>query len=118
MEPMEENSIKKFYDGAEIFITGGSGFVGKALVEKLLRTCSGIKTIYLLMRLKKDASGQQRIQQLTNNLVNKLKLLCNCLNLNFASALQRFAGNSTECYRKASRDRGRRKQDATRDFKA
>lgn len=64
-------SIKKFYDGAEIFITGGSGFIGKALIEKLLRSCSGIKQIYLLVRPKKGATLGERLDKLTDNLVSK-----------------------------------------------
>lgn len=72
MEVSEGNSIKKLYDGAEIFITGGSGFVGKALIEKLLRSCPGIKRIYLLMRLKKGTNAQQRLQKLTENSVSKI----------------------------------------------
>lgn len=72
MAVSEENSIKQFYNGAEIFITGGSGFVGKALIEKLLRSCPGIKRIYLLMRLKKGMSVQQRLHKLTDNAVSKI----------------------------------------------
>lgn len=67
MEPTE--SIRKFYDGADVFITGGSGFVGKVLIEKLLRSCPNIKTIYLLMRPKRGLSALDRIHELSNNLV-------------------------------------------------
>lgn len=31
------SEIAKFYAGCNILITGGSGFVGKLLIEKLLR---------------------------------------------------------------------------------
>lgn len=71
MEPTEEKSIQKFYDGAEIFITGGSGFVGKVLIEKLLRSCSGIKAIYLLMRPVKGMTDSERISKFSNNMVRK-----------------------------------------------
>jgi FlaA1/EpsC-like NDP-sugar epimerase len=33
-----------------IFITGATGFVGKVLVEKLLRSCPDIAKIYILVR--------------------------------------------------------------------
>jgi alcohol-forming fatty acyl-CoA reductase len=69
MEQSEDGSIQRFYDGAEVFITGGTGYIGKVLIEKLLRTCQGIKTIYVLMRLKK-ATGEQRIQKMTDSLVS------------------------------------------------
>lgn len=32
-----ESEVTKFYDGLNILVTGGSGFLGKLLVEKLLR---------------------------------------------------------------------------------
>ncbi|CAD6207886.1 GSCOCG00003144001-RA-CDS [Cotesia congregata] len=62
----EYTSVKDFYMGRSIFITGGTGFMGKVLVEKLLRSCSGIKNIYLLMRPKKGQSVQERLQELLN----------------------------------------------------
>lgn len=72
MSLTEVDSIRKFYDGAEIFITGGSGFIGKVLVEKLLRSCPRIKTIYLLMRPKKGMTTEERIQKMTSSIVRFL----------------------------------------------
>lgn len=65
------NSIKKFYDGAEVFITGGSGFVGRVLIEKLLRSCEGISKIYLLMRAKKGVEARDRIHKMTDCMVSR-----------------------------------------------
>ena len=62
----EYTSVKDFYRGRSIFITGGTGFMGKVLVEKLLRSCPGIKNIYLLMRSKKGQNVQQRLEELLN----------------------------------------------------
>lgn len=64
-------SIRKFYEGTELFITGGSGFIGKALIEKLLRSCPRIETIYVLMREKKDKTFAQRIQEITDSSVEE-----------------------------------------------
>lgn len=60
----EYTSVKDFYRDRSIFITGGTGFMGKVLVEKLLRSCPGIKNIYLLMRPKNGQDVQQRLQEL------------------------------------------------------
>ena len=62
----EYTSVRDFYKDRSIFITGGTGFMGKVLVEKLLRSCPDIKNIYLLMRLKKGQDVQQRLQELLN----------------------------------------------------
>ncbi|KAL0858720.1 hypothetical protein ABMA27_011197 [Loxostege sticticalis] len=62
-------SISDFFDGAVILVTGGTGFVGKALLEKLLRSCPGIDTIYVLMRPKRGLSVEQRYKELLKNQV-------------------------------------------------
>lgn len=69
----EELSIKKFYENREIFVTGGSGFVGKTLIEKLLRSCDGLKKIYLLMRPKEGQSASDRIKNFADDHV-KLRI--------------------------------------------
>ncbi|XP_013176198.1 PREDICTED: fatty acyl-CoA reductase 1-like [Papilio xuthus] len=62
-------AISDYYDGAVILVTGGTGFVGKALLEKLLRSCAGIETIYVLMRPKRGLSVEQRYKELLKNQV-------------------------------------------------
>lgn len=59
-------TITEFYADQEIFITGGSGFMGKVLIEKLLRSCPGIKTIYVLLRPKKGKTIEERLTAITN----------------------------------------------------
>ncbi|CAH0714676.1 unnamed protein product, partial [Brenthis ino] len=59
-----DRSIEDFYDGQSIFITGGTGFLGKVLVEKLLYSFSGISKIYLLMRQKRDADIHKSLQDM------------------------------------------------------
>lgn len=54
--------IPEFYAGQEIFITGGSGFLGKVLIEKLLRSCPDIKTIYVLLRPRRGKSINERLK--------------------------------------------------------
>lgn len=57
-------------EGKTIFITGGSGFLGKVLIEKILRKSPNIKKIYLLMRTKKGKDSKQRIVELFNSCVS------------------------------------------------
>lgn len=63
-EPCKLTPVQQFYEGESIFITGGTGFVGKLLVEKLLRGCPGINFVYLLVRPKKGKDAHQRIEEL------------------------------------------------------
>jgi len=59
-------TIPEFYAGREIFVTGFSGFMGKVLIEKLLRSCPEIKVIYVLLRPKKGQSIEERLQTITD----------------------------------------------------
>ncbi|KAF5284604.1 hypothetical protein FQA39_LY16962 [Lamprigera yunnana] len=63
----EAFSISKFYRDASVFITGGTGFIGKALLEKLLRSCNNIENVFLLVRPKRGLSVEQRIKELLKN---------------------------------------------------
>lgn len=56
-----------FYNEAHVFITGGTGFVGKALIEKLLRSCNGVEAIYVLIRPKRGLDVEQRLKELFKN---------------------------------------------------
>ncbi|XP_055608036.1 fatty acyl-CoA reductase 1-like [Uranotaenia lowii] len=55
--------IRPFYDGKNIFVTGGTGFLGKVLIEKLLRSCDGVKKIYVLLRPKRGLTSEQRYRE-------------------------------------------------------
>ncbi|EDW60377.1 fatty acyl-CoA reductase wat [Drosophila virilis] len=55
-----ESEIKKFYEDKTIFVTGGSGFLGRVIIEKLLRATE-VKRIYVLIRPKRGKDTQERI---------------------------------------------------------
>lgn len=59
------STVSEFYRNKNVFITGGTGFVGVAIIDKILRACPDVGTIYLLMRPKKGVSIDKRLQELT-----------------------------------------------------
>ena len=70
---MEEAYVADFYRNRSVFLTGGTGFMGKVLIEKLLRSCPDMDTIYLLVRPKSGCQASQRIQELVDCKVSGLK---------------------------------------------
>ncbi|XP_035658073.1 fatty acyl-CoA reductase 1-like [Branchiostoma floridae] len=59
------SAIADFYKDKNVFVTGATGFLGKVLVEKLLRSCPEVKGIYLLIRPR----GPQTVQERLNKMV-------------------------------------------------
>jgi fatty acyl-CoA reductase len=44
--------LKSFYEGKTILLTGSTGFLGKVVLEKIMRSLPGVKTIYLAISPK------------------------------------------------------------------
>ncbi|KFB43858.1 AGAP005985-PA-like protein [Anopheles sinensis] len=54
--------VRDFYAGQTVFLTGGSGFLGKLFIEKLIKC--GVREILLLLRSKKGVNPNERLQAL------------------------------------------------------
>ncbi|CAK1546452.1 unnamed protein product [Leptosia nina] len=63
-ETRQLSEIQKFYDRKNVLITGATGFLGKILVEKLLRSCPGVENLYLLVRQKRGKDIYTRIEEI------------------------------------------------------
>ncbi|XP_017039645.1 fatty acyl-CoA reductase wat [Drosophila ficusphila] len=55
-----DNGIQGFFKNKTVFLTGGTGFLGKVITEKLLRTTE-VNRIYSLVRPKRGVPIQERI---------------------------------------------------------
>ncbi|XP_039308147.1 fatty acyl-CoA reductase 1-like [Solenopsis invicta] len=64
-----QSEIPQFFARSNILITGGSGFLGILLIEKLLRCCPDIGKMYLFMRTKKDKSPERRLKDQFDDIV-------------------------------------------------
>jgi alcohol-forming fatty acyl-CoA reductase len=60
----ETSEVVQYFKDKSIFITGATGFLGKVLIEKLLRSCTSIKAIYVLIRGKKGKEPRERLNDL------------------------------------------------------
>ncbi|MBI4446003.1 MAG: AMP-binding protein [Acidobacteria bacterium] len=61
-------SIARFFDNKGIFITGATGFLGQAIVEKILSVAPDVRRICLLIRPKRQFGGgvltpQERLER-------------------------------------------------------
>ena len=54
--------IQEFYSGKTIFLTGTTGFVGKVVLEKIIRSLSSFKKLFVMVRAKKNMTPQQRFE--------------------------------------------------------
>ncbi|XP_059061576.1 fatty acyl-CoA reductase wat-like [Achroia grisella] len=62
-----KTAIQKFYKDQCVFVTGGTGFLGKVLLEKLLRSCGDVDTVYVLIRSKKGKDPTVRLHEMLDD---------------------------------------------------
>lgn len=68
-----ESNIKNWIKNKNILVTGATGFVGKVLIEKLLRDCSDLERIFVVVRGKKGIDFNKRFEEFKKNIVRCLK---------------------------------------------
>lgn len=69
----EVSDIVNFYADSTIFLTGGTGYLGKMILEKLLRECYDLKMIYVLVRPKKGKDVQTRFEEIFDGPVSMIQ---------------------------------------------
>lgn len=63
-------SIAQFLSGKNIFITGGTGFLGTLIIERLLSATPELGKIYVLIRAKNGYSAESRIERMMSKTVS------------------------------------------------
>jgi len=61
--------LQKFYEGRVVLLTGGTGFLGKVLLLKLLHSCPDIGAIIVFLRKKNGQSCQERLNNILSSSV-------------------------------------------------
>ncbi|XP_005099500.2 fatty acyl-CoA reductase 1 [Aplysia californica] len=61
-----ELTVPLYYAGKSVLLTGGTGFVGKVFIEKLLRSCPELDSLYCLIRPKNKQSIEARLNEITS----------------------------------------------------
>lgn len=76
-EPFENDDgvseVGEWFKNRSIFITGATGFLGKVLVERILRVAP-VEKMYLLLRPKKGRDIRERLEDFLNSQVSDFSI--------------------------------------------
>ena len=56
-------TLLQFYHQKHVLLTGTTGFIGKVLLFRFLKSVASVDKIYLLVRTKKGSSVEERINR-------------------------------------------------------
>uniref|UniRef100_A0A182MGT0 Fatty acyl-CoA reductase n=1 Tax=Anopheles culicifacies TaxID=139723 RepID=A0A182MGT0_9DIPT len=68
VEQSPPDRVLDFYRNTTILVTGGSGFLGKVLLEKILR-CMNVRKVFLAIRTKDGRTPSERLQDLLKDAI-------------------------------------------------
>ncbi|KAB0791638.1 hypothetical protein PPYR_03438 [Photinus pyralis] len=68
-ENENRNRVDEMFNNKTVLVSGGTGYMGKVLIEKILRTCPSVKRIYTLVRKKKGKDPQDRLKEIFNSVI-------------------------------------------------
>ena len=59
-------NVREYYKGKNILLSGSTGFIGKVILEKLLRSCPELGCVYVMIRPK---TGMDLMERLKNEIL-------------------------------------------------
>ncbi|KAF8374931.1 hypothetical protein PRIPAC_81360 [Pristionchus pacificus] len=69
--------VNSLFAGRTVFLTGGSGFVGKVVIEKFLTAVPDIKRLYVLVRAAKGKTADERWADINSGVMfNRVRTEC------------------------------------------
>jgi fatty acyl-CoA reductase len=74
--------IAEFYSHKDVFITGATGFMGKCLLEKMIRSVPDIGHVMILIRPKRGKTVQERVDSILASKVLLFSLLVQSRRIN------------------------------------
>lgn len=96
-------SIPDWFANKNVLITGGTGFMGKILIFKLLLSCPDIGEIFLVIRKKKGVDSQTRL-----HLILQVSRWARIFIRTYSIYI--FAGRKWECITRSGQFRAKRGQ--------
>jgi len=61
---LSQSEVAEFFHNRSIFITGATGFLGKVILETLLRKCPLVGKVYILIRPRRKDDISVRMSKL------------------------------------------------------
>lgn len=67
--------IKSYYVHKNIFVTGATGYLGKVIIEKLLRDCKDVGNIFIMLRANSENDGVKKLEKFkTSAIFDRIKV--------------------------------------------
>lgn len=57
------DDIKSFYINKNVFVTGATGYLGKVVIEKLLRDCKDMGNMYIMLRANSESDAAKKFDK-------------------------------------------------------
>ncbi|KAG4071448.1 hypothetical protein HA402_011602 [Bradysia odoriphaga] len=69
MASVTKGDIKSFYAKKNIFVTGATGYLGKVLIEKLLRDCKDVGKMYIMLRANSECDAATKFDKFNKSAI-------------------------------------------------